>query len=237
MMKIEKLRFENICFAFEGADPVLKNTDFEFPTNEVCWIQSEEGQGKSTLLQILAGLQTPQVGQYYINNADIKEMTFEEFLPYRLKIGYSFDYGGLISNKTLRDNLLLPLQYHKLLSYREASARVDGLIKTFGFQKEANERPAHVPGRLRKLTCLLRALVHYPDLLVMDDPSVGLGAETAETFLRTIKELREQGSLSHIMVVSYDEKFMKSLNPRIIHLDDGQLYTSVVDGTKSVVNL
>lgn len=236
-MKIEKIRFENICFAFEGSDPVLKNTDFDFPSNQVCWIQSEEGEGKSTLLQILAGLQLPQVGQYYLNDCNVRELTFEEFLPYRLKIGYSFDYGGLINNRTLRDNLLLPLQYHKLTTGKEGQKRVGELIKRFDFEKFADERPAHVPGRLRKLTCLLRAIIHFPDLLILDDPSVGLGAETSEQFLQVIRELREMDHLNHIMVVSYDDKFMKSLNPQIIHLDGGQLYTSLVDGGKSVVNL
>lgn len=236
-MKIEKIRFENLCFSYEGTDPVLKNADFEFPENEVCWIQSEEGQGKSTLLQLIAGLQMPQIGQYLINDANVREMTFEEFLPYRLKIGYSFDYGGLINNLSLRDNLLLPLRYHKLLDPKDSAERVDQMIANFDFTKIAKERPAHVPGRLRKLTCLLRALIHQPDLLVMDDPSVGLGAETAETFIHLIKEMRDQGFLSHVMVVSYDEKFMRQLNPRIVHLDEGQLYTSVVDGSKSVANL
>jgi phospholipid/cholesterol/gamma-HCH transport system ATP-binding protein len=236
-MKIEKLKFENLCFSFEGQDPLLKNTDFDFPENQVCWIQSEEGQGNSTLLQILAGLQMPQMGQYLINDSNIRDMTFEEFLPYRLKIGYSFDYGGLISNRTLKDNILLPLQYHKLTSPKEAMKRVDEFIERFDFEKSAKERPAHVPGRLRKITCLLRALIHYPDLLLMDDPSVGLGAETTENFLLLLNDLRKKGHLSHMMVVSYDEKFMSSFNPQIIHLDEGQLYSSVIDVTKNVVGL
>jgi ABC-type uncharacterized transport system ATPase subunit len=71
----------------------------------------------------------------------------------------------------------------------------------------------------------------------MDDPSVGLGAETTEEFVKLIKELRNKEHLNHVMVVSYDENFMKSFNPRIIHLDEGQLFTSVVDATKGVVNL
>jgi phospholipid/cholesterol/gamma-HCH transport system ATP-binding protein len=152
-MKIEKIKFENVCFKFDGSDPVLKSADFEFPENEICWIQSEEGQGKSTLLQILAGLQMPQIGQYMLNGGNVREMTFEEFLPYRLKIGYSFDYGGLISNRTLKENLLLPLQYHKILSPKEGHKRVDEILERFDFVKSAKERPAHVPGRLRKLTC------------------------------------------------------------------------------------
>lgn len=236
-MKIQNFRFEGVCFKHPGHDPILHNADFIFPENNVIWIQSEEGEGKSTLLQILAALELPQVGSYYINDLDTKEMTFEDFLPYRLKIGYSFDYGGLINNRTLRDNLLLPLQYHKLLSTEGAQVRVQDLITRFEMEKFADERPAHVPGRMRKLTCLLRSIVHHPDLLVMDDPYVGLGHETAENFSSLIMELREQKILSHIVLSSYDDKFVRPLKPKIVHLDAGQLYLSVVDGGSNVVNL
>lgn len=236
-MKIQNFRFEGVCFKHEGHDPILQNTDFNFPENEVSWVQSEEGEGKSTVLQLIAALQLPQLGSFYINDTDIKELTFEEFLPYRLKIGYSFDYGGLINNQTLRENLMLPLRYHKLLPSKEAHKLVDELINRFDFKKFAGERPAHVPGRMRKLTCLLRALVHKPDLLVMDDPFVGLGGETAENFVALIKEMREQGNLNHIVLSSYDDKYVQSLRPRVIHLDQGQLYLSVTDGGKTVVNL
>lgn len=236
-MKIQSLKFEGVCYAHEGHDPILLNADFTFPTSSVCWIQSEEGEGKSTLLQILAALELPKAGSYYINDVDVKEMTFEDFLPYRLKIGYSFDYGGLINNRSLRDNLLLPLQYHKLCKVKEAYTRVNDLITMFDFQKFADERPAHVPGRMRKLTCLLRSLVHQPDLLVMDDPFVGLGTETAEIFVNLLQDMRDQGYLSQILLSSYDEKFIRPFRPQIIHLDEGQLYLSVVDGDRQVGNL
>ncbi len=236
-MKIQNFRFENVCFRHGCHDPVLHNSDFTFPEGSVVWLQSEEGEGKSTLLQILACLELPHAGSYIINEFDVREMTFEEFLPLRLRIGYSFDYGGLLNNLTLRANLLLPLQYHKLLSPEKADQRVQNLITRFGMESFADERPAHVPGRMRKLTCLLRSLIHYPDLLVMDDPFVGLGQETADNFVGLVKELREMGHLSHVVLSSYDERFVRPFQPKIVHLDKGQLYLSVVDGGSSVVNL
>ncbi|MFN8792297.1 MAG: ATP-binding cassette domain-containing protein [Bdellovibrionales bacterium] len=236
-MKIETLRFEGVSYQHPGHDPILFNADFEFPSSQVCWVQSEEGEGKSTLLQILAALQGPQTGSYFVNDQDTKDMTFEDFLPYRLKIGYSFDYGGLISNQSLRDNLLLPLRYHKLLTPEAAESRVDEWIRRFDFTKHALERPAHVPGRLRKLTCLLRAVVHHPDLLIMDDPTVGLGAETSEEFQLLIRELRSEGHLGHIFLSTYDEKFVRPFQPKLIHLSEGQLFLSAVDGGSNVVNL
>ena len=233
---ITSLRFEGLTFAHETSDPTLKNVDFEFPSDKVIWLKSGEGAGKSTVLQLLAGLLMPQSGSYLINDDNVGEMSFEEFLAYRLAIGYTFDYGGLISNRTVQDNLLLPLHYHELIPHKEAKIRVDDYIKRFDLEKFKNERPAHVPGRVRKLTCLLRALVIHPQMLLMDDPSVGLGAETASLFAEVINEQKEAGTLKHIFVSSYDEKFMSFFDYDIVHIDGGILYHQE-ENTKKVANL
>ena len=234
---ITSLRFEGVSFNHEGSDPTLKNVDFEFPSDKVIWLKSVEGAGKSTVLQLLAGLLMPQSGSYLINNDNVGEMSFEEFLTYRLAIGYTFDYGGLINNRTIQDNLLLPLQYHELIPTAEAKARVDYFIKIFDLGKFRNERPAHVPGRVRKLACLLRALVIHPQMLLMDDPSVGLGAEAASLFADVINEQKEAGTLKHILVSSYDEKFMSLFDYDIVHIDGGTLYHQEEENTKKVANL
>lgn len=235
--KIESMKFESLSFAYEGQEALLKNADFEFPMNEVVWVKGTEGQGKSSLLQVLAGLETPQSGFFYINDQNVLNMSFEEFLPFRLVMGYTFDYGGLISNRTVYDNLILPLSYHNLVSAKESKARVEELISIFSLEKFAHERPAHVPGRVRKLTCLLRALVMKPQLLLMDDPSVGLGQDTLYTFVDYIHRLRKEGHLKHIFMSSYDEKYMNLFNYQIIHIDGGQLYFQQVEQDKKVVHL
>lgn len=236
-MKIESLKFEGISFTHEGQEPIVQNVEFDFPMNEVLWVKAEEGAGKSSLLQVLAGLQIPQSGKYLINGENVVDMSFEEFLPYRLQIGYSFDYGGLINNRTLFDNLMLPLLYHKVVSPEEAKTRVEDLMKEFNIEKFAQERPAHVPGRVRKLACLLRALVLKPQVLLLDDPSVGLGQDSVYAFVDHVHKLRKEGYLNHIFICSYDDKFMNLFNYQIIHLDDGQLYFQAVDPEKRVVHL
>lgn len=221
---IESLRFEGVSFRHEGHDPVLLNCDFEFPAGRTVLLKSPEGAGKSTLLQIMAGLALPQSGSYYVNDENVVPMSFEEFLPYRLRIGFSFDYGGLINNRTLEDNLLLPLLYHKILDHKAAHVRVAEALSRFDMRKYRNERPAHVPGRLRKLTVLLRSLITHPQMLLLDDPSVGLGEATLETYVDWMKELRAEGHLRHAFVSSYDETFLSMLPHEIVHLDAGLLY-------------
>lgn len=234
---IKSIRFEQISLAFPGQDPIFLNADFEFPVNEVVWLKSSEGGGKSTLLQVLAGLQEPSSGKYFLNENDVMEMTFEEFLPYRLNIGYSFDYGGLINNRTILDNLYLPLTYHKIVDTKEAHNRVNEILKTFDLKKYLQERPAHVPGRIRKLVCLLRPLLMRPQLLLLDDPSVGLGQETQGQYVDYLFKLKKEGSLDHVFVSTYDEKFMNNFEYQVIHLSEGQLYLQPKNELKKVVHL
>lgn len=236
-MKIESIRFEGVSFAHEGQDPVLVNADFDFPLNQICWLKGSEGSGKSSVLQLLAGLQVPQSGKYFINQENVTEMSFEEFLPYRLQIGYSFDYGGLINNRTLRDNLSLPLLYHKICQPHEVQNSIADIVKVFELEKYLDERPAHVPGRVRKLTILARAVVMKPQILLLDDPSVGVGTDTNYAFADYIHVLRKQGYLSHIFISSYDEKFMNLFDYQILQVDEGGVFFQEVPKEKKVVHL
>ena len=236
-LQINDIRFENLSFRHEGSDPTLQQVDFDFPTKKVVWVKSNEGAGKSTLLQILAGLVMPQHGSYMINQTNVADMSFEEFLPYRLEIGYSFDYGGLISNRTIADNVALPLVYHKILSPSQAREKVETYLNKFDLIKFKDERPAHVPGRVRKLSCLIRALILDPQILLMDDPSVGLGQETANLFAETVLDMHKKDMIKHVFISSYDERFMGSFSPQTIHLADGNLYHATPEEEKKAVNL
>ncbi len=235
--KINSLKFESVTFAHESHDSTLFQADFDFPMNDIVWVKSYEGAGKSTVLQILAGLLAPQHGKYLINDVNVTELSFEEFLPYRLSIGFSFDYGGLISNRTVFENLMLPLEYHKVLPFRAAKDRIDKIIKRFEIEKYKNERPAHIPGRVRKLTCLIRSLIMYPEVLLLDDASVGLGTDNAQMLSDLILEIRKDGHLRHVFMTSYDEKFMSLFDYKIIQIDQSQLFNQAPDLEKKAVNL
>lgn len=119
----------------------------------------------------------------------------------------------------------------------EARHRVMDLLKIYDVEKYAHERPAHVPGRVRKLTCVMRSLVMHPQVLLLDDPSVGIGQDSTYVFADHVHRLRKEGYLKHIFMTSYDEKFMGLFDYQIIHLDEGQLYFQTVDPDKKVVHL
>ncbi len=234
VVKIEKLQFVGLSILHDGGQPVLQNCSFDFCPGKVHWLMSDEGAGKTTVLNCIAALNNPSSGQYLINGVDVIPLSFEEFLPYRLSIGMSFDYGGLINNKTLRDNLLLPLHYHHLCTVEEAQERVDEIIKRFGVAKYASERPAMVPGRIRKMFVVMRAIIIKPSLLLLDDPAVGLSDDIIENFVDLIKRYRAEGHLNTVIMSAFDDRMLKQFDYDVIALEGMQLITGFAAEKKAV---
>lgn len=236
-MKIHNLKFEGLVFGFEGQEPIFEGVDFDFPMTEIVWAKASSGSGRSSLLQLMAGLLVPQKGQYLINDLNVGDMSFEEFLPYRMAIGYGFDFGGLIHNRTLLENVTLPLVYHKACSEKEAIERAETYFQALGATRFKDQRPSLVPGGIRKLTCLIRALITEPQVLLLDDPSVGLGQDVVLKYFDLVHELRKKDRAQHVFISSFDEQLMSCLPHKEIFLDCGQIYLDVIDGDKKAVCL
>lgn len=185
---IQTLQLEDISFAFEGTGSVFENVSFDLPKSRAVWVRSPGGRGKSTLLKILAGLLSPQSGRYLINGEAVSEMSFEEFLGYRMNMGYGFDMGGLLNNKSLAENLILPLLYHKLVTADEAYERVAQVTEMFGMQTIRDARPFAVSGSQRKLACVIRAFIHSPEVVFLDDPMTGLKQDNLNDLYHFIEE-------------------------------------------------
>jgi phospholipid/cholesterol/gamma-HCH transport system ATP-binding protein len=222
-MKIETLRFEKARFAYEEEQIVFQSLEVEVPTNACLFVSGPNGSGQSTFLKLLAVLVQPQSGHYFINGIDTTNMSFEEFLPYRRKIGYTFDYGGLFSNRTLLDNLALPLVYHKISTEEEAEAEIIALAEKFKFVNQLNQRPAAVSGGLRKLVCVLRSFLTKPEMIVMDDPFTGIGPEGSTKLVELINSKHEAGELRHIFLTSREETWAKRLGAKTLWIDSERL--------------
>lgn len=205
-MTIQSLRVENLGFAYSESEYVFQNVTAEFPLNKISLIVADFGRGRSTLMQLLAGLLPITEGDYFINGQSVKQMSFEDFLPYRLRIGYAFDLGGLLHNRTLLENLILPLMYHKVCSPMEAEEKAFQALREFKIEKFANHKPATLQPMVRKLTVLLRSLIHEPELLLLDDPGLGLTPDYIQMFYETLTKLRQAGKIPHVILAAYDQE-------------------------------
>lgn len=188
-IEIRDLRLRSITFGYDGRPAVFDDFDFEVPDVPAVWLKGRPGMGKSSLLKILAGLIVPPTGHYRINGVDVLELSFKEFIPYRLAIGYGFDSYGLLSNRSLYENLMLPLMFHRRCSETEADSRVRFWMDRFNIGGVADQRPFAVTGSQRKSVVVLRAFIHCPQIVLLDDPTAGL----KEDGLKALADLVEDG--------------------------------------------
>ncbi|OQW51557.1 MAG: hypothetical protein A4S09_10030 [Proteobacteria bacterium SG_bin7] len=203
---------DNLSFAYPGNENILEGVSATFKPGSRIHFTGSSGVGKSTLMKILVGLSTPTAGKYIFDDVDILPLSFEEFLPYRLNIGFSFDLGGLLSNRTLLENLLLPLQYHERMNRGEAMARVEEIMREFCIWPNRNLRPSNVSGGQRKAACVARALVANPEVLILDQPTTGLDKMATSALMNSIEKGKSTGWLKHLFVTSADSAFTDQLN-------------------------
>lgn len=218
---IDSIEFRDASFGYEVGRPIFKQISFNVPMGKNILVTGPAGNGQSTFLKLLAVLVQPESGALLMNGHNTAQMSFEEFLPFRSRIGYTFDYGGLFSNRTLVDNLTLPLAYHKVCSSHEAESRAISLAREFGFESVMRQRPSTVSGGLRKLVCVLRAFILNPEVMVMDDPFTGIDPTNARRVISLIQARREAGVLRHLFFTSRDEVWPERLGYEPLIIENG----------------
>ncbi len=211
-VEIQSVALENASIGYTLDDSVAQNVNFELPLGKNYWLKGESGAGKSALLKIFSSLLVPPAGYLKINNSAVSEMAFEEFLPYRLNIGYGFDFGGLLNNKTLFENMILPLEYHQEISRNDAKERVESYFEFFGIASYKNIRPALVGGSFRKLTCILRAFVQKPKLILLDDITTGLSEGHLKNLVKWIHSYRDENPKCTIIITAQDSFLMNKIS-------------------------
>lgn len=221
--RISKFELSDFTFQYSVGNSVFENVNLDLPLNEIRHVTGPSGQGQSTLLKLLALLTPPSSGEIRVNGKVVSEMSFEEFLPWRIEIGYTFEGGGLLANRTLEENLALPHLYHNLSEPNVILAEVREIAARFKFESFLNRRPALVSGGLRKLITILRPVLLRPSFLLMDDPFSGLDPATAKELERLVKELRAKEEIQTIYFTSRDEVWPQRLGAKQLWVDNGKV--------------
>lgn len=204
-LAIESLVLSEIT-AGHGNSPLWDGISWRARAGFLYRVHGGSGSGRSTLIRLLAGLHAPLKGEYQLNGHNVYDYSFEEFLPMRLGIGFGFDMGGLLNNRTLRENLLLPLRYHKWGSEAEVQEQTNHILRLFGLEEVAEQRPSAVSGSQRKATCIARALIMDPQVLLLDDPTTGLNAKHVDVLNQEISRRMKSGQLRFAMAATDDAR-------------------------------
>jgi phospholipid/cholesterol/gamma-HCH transport system ATP-binding protein len=217
------IEVRHLYLAFNG-NQVLEDISFQVREGEALAILGQSGVGKSTILKLILRLLVPDSGQVLIDGEDINQLSFEEVLQVRRKMGMVFQGSALFDSLTVYENVAFPLREHLNLPEEreaelvgEALAMVELSLDEFG-----SRLPAELSGGQKKRVGIARAIVHQPKILLYDEPTTGLDPVTARTIIQLIKRLQADLDVTSV-VVSHDVRAVVAVSTHIAMLKGGRI--------------
>jgi phospholipid/cholesterol/gamma-HCH transport system ATP-binding protein len=197
------ITLDNISLAFE--DPILENVSFDAKGGETIVVVGESGTGKSTILKLLLRLLIPDKGRVLIDGEDIVDLTFDDALKVRQKMGMVFQGAALFDSMTVYENVAYPLREHTLLREDEIEARVREKLQFVDLEpdKVNDQMPSELSGGMKKRVGIARGLANNPEIMLYDEPTSGLDPLTTATITYLILKLQRELGVTSI-VVSHD---------------------------------
>jgi phospholipid/cholesterol/gamma-HCH transport system ATP-binding protein len=212
---------ENVSKAF-GIQKVLNGLSLQVAGGETLAVLGRSGTGKSVLLKLLIGLQTPDTGIIRIHGKDLASLDLRQLNDLRRRIGFLFQQAALYDSLTVEENVAFPLRRYRSDAAAQQKEKVRDLLKSVGMEQHGHKMPSQISGGMQKRVGLARALVLDPDILLFDEPTAGLDPITAGEIDDLIVTLQEERKLTSI-VVTHDIRGAKTFADRLVLLRDGQI--------------
>ena len=176
-----------------GPLPVLDGLDLSVPQGEFCAVVGPSGCGKSTLTRLVAGLMRPDEGEVILQGEPVKSP--------RKTVGMAFQNPVMLEWRTILQNVILPLEIvAPSMPKAKRIERAMELLDLVGLTGFENKRPSELSGGMRQRASLCRALVHKPEVLIMDEPFGALDAFTREDLWQTMRDLRAQEPFTAVLI-------------------------------------
>lgn len=200
---------------------VLHRLDLDVRRGEWVALLGRSGSGKSTLLNLLSGIDLPDAGTVQVAGTDLTALTERERTLFRRgHMGFVFQFFNLVPTLSVEENLLLPLELGGKLT-AETRSRARDLLAEVGLADRAASYPDRLSGGEQQRVAIVRALIHGPDLLLADEPTGNLDAETGERVLDLLIRLGRGTGMTLIMVTHSDE--VARLADRVLVMREGQV--------------
>lgn len=199
---------------------ILRGISFEMACGEMLAVMGPSGSGKSTLLYNVAGMDTPDGGQVWLNGAEVTSLGEKEKARLRLEqMGFVFQQMNMLANLNLEDNIMYPA-WHKGGSRKELRQKAYSLMEKLSIGELGKRKITEVSGGQLQRACLCRSLMNDPVILFADEPTGALNQAAAKEVMGELVRVHEEGR--SVLVVTHDPK-VASLCGRILYLVDGQV--------------
>ncbi|MCC6059038.1 MAG: ABC transporter ATP-binding protein [Thermofilum sp.] len=202
---------------------VLKGINLTIREGELAVIMGPSGSGKSTLLSIAGGLDKPTEGRVVVGGVDITDMSEEELAKIRArKIGFVFQSFNLVRNFTALENVMAPLIFTGLYTWKEAAEIASKMLEVVGLKGHEHKFPGQLSGGQQQRVAIARALAPGPDVVLMDEPTGSLDVDSAVRVLGLVKWLNE--ALGQTIVIVTHNPELSELATRTFYIRGGLIY-------------
>lgn len=214
------ITFDQVSKRYPGGFEALSQVNFSLQKGEMAFLTGHSGAGKSTLLKLIALLEWPTSGQLSVNGLKLNQLKKRDVAAHRSNLGITFQSPHLLNDRTVFDNVALPLQIQGM-AYPMIAKRVHAALDMVGLLSKEKMLPLHLSGGEQQRVDLARAVVHKPALLLADEPTGNLDPKLSSEIMTLFEQFNSVGV--SILIATHDLALIASMRHRIFMLKGGKL--------------
>jgi len=224
------IRLENVTKRFPTGQEALSELDLSIDKGEMVFITGHSGAGKSTLLRLIALIERPTSGQVIVDGQNTRRVRRRKIPAYRRQIGMVFQDHKLLYDRSVADNVSLPLVIAGV-GHREASRRVRAALEQVGLLHKEKRNPETLSAGEQQRVGIARAIATRPKLLIADEPTGNLDPDLSLEVMRVFRRFNEFGVT--VLIASHDIDLIDKLGCRRIALENGQRIQDTHDSSQN----
>jgi ABC-type lipoprotein export system ATPase subunit len=200
---------------------ILKGVTFQVQPGEFLSIVGPSGNGKSTLLNMITGIDRPSSGEIVVTGQRIDRMSEDRLAAWRgEQVGIIFQFFQMLPALSLLQNVILPMDLARKYQPRERRERAQHLLEIVGLADQANKLPSMVSGGQQQRAAIARALANDPALVIADEPTGNLDSRTSHDIFNLFNDVVAQGKT--LLMVTHDKELAQQV-PRVVEILDGRI--------------
>ena len=214
------IRFTNVSKRYPGGYEALSDVSFHLAPGEMAFLTGHSGAGKSTLLKLMALIERPSGGQVVVNGQNLAKVSRRKIPFHRREMGIIFQDHRLLFDRTVFDNVALPLVIAGY-SRDEIGRRVRAALDKVGLLRKEKVYPITLSGGEQQRVGIARAVINKPALLLADEPTGNLDPELSRDIMGIFEEFNRVGVT--VLIASHDLALIHKMKHRTLRLDHGRL--------------